>query len=114
MKRKIAIVLLIGLMIAAPAVLFAGGQKDEGGKAEGKGEKIKIAYYWTLYEGVTEEYRLALETAFNESQDEIELEIVPVDWEQQHDKLTTALASGKPPAAATVPTGSAESSRSGH
>ena len=100
MSTRSGLLLVIGLMLMLPGLVFANG----GGDKDAAEDKIEISYYWPLYEGVTEEYRLALETAFNESQSEIEIEIIPVDWEQQHDKLTTALSSGNPPAFATVPT----------
>jgi multiple sugar transport system substrate-binding protein len=100
MRTRFGLLLIVGLLLVMPGLLFANG----GGDKEADQDKIEISYYWPLYEGVTEEYRLALQTGFNDSQSEIEIEIIPVDWEQQHDKLTTALASGKPPAFATVAT----------
>lgn len=96
-KKACVAIFLISMLLIGPFALAAAGQADAQGKVE-------ISYFWPLYEGVTEDYRIALQNGFNESQSEIEIEIVPVDWEQQHDKLTTALASGKPPAVATVPT----------
>ena len=96
---KLRIGLLIGLLLLVPAFLMAGGQKEPAGE-----EKVEISYYWPLYEGLTEDYRANLEAAFNAANPDIELTIIPVDWEQMHDKLTTALASGKPPAASTTPT----------
>ena len=96
-KRVCVSICLVGILLIGSFALTAAGQDDAQGK-------VKISYFWPLYEGVTEDYRIALQDGFNGSQSEIEIEIVPVDWEQQHDKLTTALAGGKPPALATVPT----------
>jgi multiple sugar transport system substrate-binding protein len=59
--------------------------------------KAKVTFYWALYDGLTEEFRADLQDSFNASQKDIEVEIVPIDWNLMFDKITTAVAGGNPP-----------------
>jgi len=98
MKSKkvifIIAVALAVLFIAVPLFMFAGGTKA----------KAKVTFYWALYDGLTEELRSGLQDAFNASYDDIEVDIVPVDWNLMYDKVTTAIAGGKPPELSVVGT----------
>lgn len=83
------------LCLTVPLSLFAGGAKAE---------KKTVTFYWALYDGLTEEFRQELQSDFNESQDQIEVDIVPVDWNLMYDKVTTAIAGGDPPEISVVGT----------
>ena len=67
-------------------------------------QKQMVTFYWALYDGLTEDFRAQLEKDFNESQKEIEVEIVPIDWNVLHDKITTAISGGSPPEISVVGT----------
>ena len=93
--------LILSLLI--PVLLLAGV-----GAALATGEmetpKTGVTFFWALYDGLTEEYRAGLQDAFNAAHDDIEVEIVPIQWGQLHDRLTTALAGGKPPELSVIGT----------
>ncbi len=95
MKYKFSICIVLAVLLILPGLLFAA--------AEGK-EKAKVTFYWALYDGLTEELRSDLQEAFNAAHDDIEVDIVPVDWNLMHDKITTAIAGGKPPELCVVGT----------
>ena len=59
--------------------------------------KSKAVFFWAGYDGVTEDYRAQLQAAFNKIDPNVQIEIVPVPWDQMKDKLTTSLAAGSPP-----------------
>jgi len=44
-----------------------------------------------LYDGLTEDFRASLQDAFVKANPDIDLDIVPIPWENMHDKITTAL-----------------------
>jgi multiple sugar transport system substrate-binding protein len=67
-------------------------------------QKQKVTFYWPLYDGLTEDFRAQLEKDFNASQREIQVEIVPIDWNVLHDKITTAISGGTPPEISVVGT----------
>ena len=97
MKSKTGVIVIAAMLAAflcVPALIFATGTKD----------KVTVTFYWALYDGLTEEFRADLESSFNASQDEIEVEVVPVDWNLMHDKITTAIAGGAPPELSVVGT----------
>ncbi|MFW6139397.1 MAG: ABC transporter substrate-binding protein, partial [Spirochaetota bacterium] len=89
MSKLLKIITVIGLavLMCIPLMVYAGGAK----------KKAKVSFYWALYDGLTEEYRKDLQNSFNEEYQDIEVEIVPVDWDLMYDKITTAVAGGKPP-----------------
>ena len=93
--------LILSLLI--PALLIAGA-----GTALATGEteapKTSVTFFWALYDGLTEEYRAELQDAFNAAHDDIEVEIVPIQWGQLHDRLTTSLAGGQPPEISVIGT----------
>jgi multiple sugar transport system substrate-binding protein len=93
MKRTVIIalvaVLAAVLLIGAPLYLFA----TKGGAAK----KATVTFFWALYDGLTEEFRSELQEAFNAAHEDIEVDIVPVDWNLMYDKITTAVAGGSPP-----------------
>jgi multiple sugar transport system substrate-binding protein len=100
MKKNITIALIalvLGvLIIGVPLFLYA--------ERKGGAEKATVTFFWALYDGLTEEFRAELQDAFNAAHDNIEVDIVPVDWNLMHDKLTTAVAGGKPPEISVVGT----------
>jgi multiple sugar transport system substrate-binding protein len=66
--------------------------------------KTKVSFFWALYDGLTEDFRASLESAFNKANPDIELEIVPVKWDDMQNKITTSLAGGMPPELAVIGT----------
>ncbi len=96
--RLLAVVLsLLGLMLI-PGLAFAGGSK------EAAGAKPTVTFFWALYDGLTENFRADLQSAFMKANPDIKLDIVPVPWDQLHDKLTTSLAGGQPPEISVIGT----------
>ncbi len=88
MKRNLhgmRIVLLVTMvaLLALPTMLSA--------------QKSKATFFWAQYDGVTEDYRAKLQADFNKIDPNVQIEIVPVPWDQMKDKLTTSLAAGSPP-----------------
>jgi multiple sugar transport system substrate-binding protein len=100
MKRKVTITLIAlvlgALIIGVPLFMYA----SRGGEAG----KATVTFFWALYDGLTEEFRAELQDAFNDAHDDMEVDIVPVDWNLMHDKITTAIAGGKPPELSVVGT----------
>ena len=70
----------------------------------GETSRTSVTFLWALYDGLTEEYRAELQDAFNAAHADIEVEVVPVQWGQLHDRLTTSLAGGKPPELSVIGT----------
>jgi multiple sugar transport system substrate-binding protein len=98
MKRKLLVtliaVILAALFVGVPLFILAGGAE----------EKATVTFFWALYDGLTEEFRASLQDAFNAAHDDIEVDIVPVQWNLMYDKITTAIAGGKPPELCVVGT----------
>lgn len=86
MKR---IVLSLFVLLALTGMVFASGQQE----AEGS----SVTVFWALYDGLTEDYRVDLQNSFMAEYPDIQLDIVPVPWDQLYDKLTTSIAGGNPP-----------------
>lgn len=93
MRKTVSMVLLV-LLVATG--VFASGQ--------GEAEKPTVTVFWALYDGLNEAYREELETAFEAEYPEIDLDIVPVPWDQMYDRLTTSLAGGDPPEVSVIGT----------
>ncbi len=87
MKKVLLGILIISLV--ASAFVFGAGQREA--------EKPKVTVFWALYDGLTEAYRTELQNAFMAEYPDIQLDIVPVPWDQMYDKLTTSIAGGNPP-----------------
>ena len=90
MKRNLTVVLVVvlaALIVGVPLFMYASGKE----------EKVTVTFFWALYDGLTEEFRAELQDAFNTAHDDVEVDIVPVVWEQMYDKITTAVAGGAPP-----------------
>jgi multiple sugar transport system substrate-binding protein len=66
--------------------------------------KQSVTFFWALYDGLTEDYRASLESAFNSANPNIQAQIVPVKWDLMEDKITTSLAGGKPPEISVIGT----------
>jgi multiple sugar transport system substrate-binding protein len=95
MKRpKVLLFILLALLL--PALAFAGGQKEAA--------KAKVTFFWALYDGLKEDYRIALQDAFMKANPNVQMDIVPVDWDQLETKLTTAVAGGNPPEISVIGT----------
>ncbi len=88
--RTLALVAVL-FFASIPSLVFAAG-------------KSKVTFFMNLYEGLTQQYMNDLQAAFNKANPTLDLEIVPVDWEMSHDKLTTAIAGGSPPDASIIGT----------
>ena len=98
MAKRLAIssFLILALLVAGAGTAFAAAQSESA--------KTDVTFFWALYDGLTEEYRADLQDAFNAAQDDIEVEIVPIQWGQMHDRLTTSLAGGQPPEISVIGT----------
>ena len=82
-KKGFAVLFSIIVLLALPALVTA--------------QKLKATFFWAQYDGVTEDYRAKLQASFNKIDPNVQIEIVPVPWDQMKDKLTTSLAAGSPP-----------------
>ncbi len=92
MKRSIVFYVVMALLAAAllaPSALFAAP---------------KVTFFWALYDGLTEDYRASLEAAFNKANSDVQVQIVPVDWNSMQSKITTSLAGGAPPEISVIGT----------
>ncbi len=85
--KKLSIVLVVVLCLSSMA--FA---------------KTEVSVSWSEYEGLTQEYALELEAAFEEAHPDIDLNIMSTPWDLVHDKLITSLAAGEAPDVAVIPT----------
>ncbi len=92
--KKLVVCALI-LMMAFSA-LIAQGVQDAG--------KPEVTFFWALYDGLTEDYRMNLQDAFMEENPDVTMDIVPIPWDQMYDKLTTSLAGGTPPELSVIGT----------
>ena len=61
------------------------------------GAKKEVSFFLAEYDGLRPEYWQDLNRAFNQANPDIDLEIIPVDWDKLHDKLVVAIAGGRPP-----------------
>ena len=82
--------------LIATAGVFASGQDEA--------EKPSVTVLWAVYDGLTEEYRQDLESAFEAEYPDIELDIVPIPWDQLLDRITTSIAGGDPPEVSVIGT----------
>jgi multiple sugar transport system substrate-binding protein len=94
MKRSVVSRLALLILAAVVVVSFVGCAKA----------KPKATFFWALYDGLTEDYRASLETAFNKASPDAQIQIVPIAWDALQNKLTTALAGGTPPDISVVGT----------
>jgi multiple sugar transport system substrate-binding protein len=91
---KLGLVILVILLL--PGVLFATGQKEAA--------KAKVTFFWALYDGLTDDYRVSLQDAFMKANPDIQMDIVPVAWDQMETKVTTSIAGGNPPELSVIGT----------
>ncbi|GAH35817.1 unnamed protein product, partial [marine sediment metagenome] len=54
------------------------------------GAKKEVNFFLALYDGLRPEYYQDLNRAFNEANPDIDLKVIPVDWNALHDKLVVA------------------------
>jgi multiple sugar transport system substrate-binding protein len=94
--RSFKVGMVVLLILLLPAFLFAGGQKEAA--------KAKVTFFWALYDGLTEDYRVALQDAFMKANPDIAVDIVPVDWDSMETKITTSIAGGNPPELSVIGT----------
>jgi multiple sugar transport system substrate-binding protein len=94
MKRPVISRLAMLAVVAVVVVSFVGCAKA----------KPKVTFWWALYDGLTEDFRASLESAFNKATPDAQVQIVPVKWDDLQNKLTTALAGGAPPDISVVGT----------
>ena len=67
-------------------------------------EKPKVTFFWAIYDGLTEDFRATVESAFNKASTDAQVQIVPVKWDDLQTKLTTVVAGGTPPDISVVGT----------
>jgi multiple sugar transport system substrate-binding protein len=94
MKRPVISRLAMLAVVAVVVVSFVGCAKA----------KPKVTFWWALYDGLTEDFRASLESAFNKATPDAQVQIVPVKWDDLQNKITTALAGGAPPDISVVGT----------
>ena len=93
-KRLLIVSLLIMTLLVTDASASPAGETS----------KTSVTFFWALYDGLTEEFRTKLQDAFNAAHDGIAVEVVPVQWEQLHDRLTISLVGGMPPELSVIGT----------
>ncbi len=89
--RLLTILLVLAGLLVIPGILFANGATEKAAAPQ------NATFFWAVYDGVTEDYRASLQDAFNKVDPNVQMQIIPVGWDQLHDKLTTSLAGGQPP-----------------
>ncbi len=89
MKKSILFRLGVVLLLFAPIVVWSAP---------------KATFFWAGYDGLTEDFRASLESAFNAQSTDAQIQIVPVPWDSLQDKLNTAVAGGAPPDISVVGT----------
>jgi len=94
MKKVLLMILIVSLIFSAS--VFGAAQREAA--------KPKVTVFWALYDGLTEAYRTELQNAFMAEYPNIDLDIVPVPWDQMYDKLTTSIAGGNPPELSVIGT----------
>ncbi len=94
MKKVLLMILVVSLIFSAS--VFGAAQRETA--------KPKVTVFWALYDGLTEAYRTELQNAFMAEYPNIDLDIVPVPWDQMYDKLTTSIAGGNPPELSVIGT----------
>jgi len=94
MKKCIILALIISLSLVVFPVSSAGERVV----------RPSVTVYWALYDGLTESYRRELEQSFMDEYPEIDLEIVPIPWDDMHDQILTSVAAGDPPEVSVIGT----------
>jgi len=94
MKKLVSVVLVLLVLVS---FAFAGGDAEKTGKKT-------VTFFWALYDGLTEDYRQDLEKGFAAANPNIEVDIVPIAWDQMNDKITTSLAGGDAPELSVIGT----------
>jgi len=89
MKRSILFRLGVVLLLLTPMLVWSAP---------------KATFFWAGYDGLTEDFRAQLESAFNKQSMDAQIQIVPVPWDSLQDKLNTAVAGGAPPDISVVGT----------
>ncbi len=89
MKKSILFRLGVVILLFAPIVVWSAP---------------KATFFWAGYDGLTEDFRASLESAFNAQSTDAQIQIVPVPWDSLQDKLNTAVAGGAPPDISVVGT----------
>jgi len=82
--RKSLWIICITMMMMFSLVLVAGAA-------------TKVRVMWAEYDGLTPEYAVNLEKAFEEKNPDIDLEIISTPWNEFHDRLITFIAGGNAP-----------------
>lgn len=95
MSKSIGIIAFVIALSLIAAPLSAGGQTEV---------RPEVTVYWALYDGLTEDYRRELEQAFMDEHPDIDLEIVPIPWDDMHDQIMTSIAAGDPPEVSVIGT----------
>lgn len=98
MKKIFIAVTLIVVLSVTSTSLFAGGQK------EGVEKKSKVTFWLADYEGIDHDFVKQIKTAFEVAYTQYDMDLVIVDWDALHDKLTTSLSAGTPPDASVIGT----------
>ena len=98
MKKVLLVLTLILILGVVSTNLFAKGQD------EGEAGKSTVTFWLCDYEGIDHDFVKEIAAAFEAEYPEYEMDLVIVDWDSMHDKLTTSLAAGTPPDASVIGT----------
>ncbi len=99
MKKNLIVFALIVILSVTSTSLFANGQKEKSGPA-----KSTVTFWLADYEGIDHDFVKQIASAFEAKYPQYKMDLVIVDWNALHDKLTTALAAGTPPDASVIGT----------
>lgn len=89
MKKKVILVVTFVAVLGLVALpLFGGGAREA---------RPQVTVFWALYDGLTEDYRRELESAFMEAHPDIDLDVVAIPWDNMYDQILTSVAAGDPP-----------------
>jgi multiple sugar transport system substrate-binding protein len=97
-KSFIVIMLIVTMSIISTSLFLSCKQKEK------EVEKSKVTFWLADYEGIDHDFVNQISDAFEAENPQYEMDLVIVDWNALHDKLTTSLAAGSPPDASVIGT----------
>jgi multiple sugar transport system substrate-binding protein len=96
MRKRGMLLLFVALLLIGTGMLYAGGGQET--------KKTTVTYFQSIYDGLTEEFPVELQDAFNAANPDIDLKVVPVKWNAMHEKLITSVSGGQPPEVSVIGT----------
>lgn len=96
-SKMFIVTMILSLVLVGCSSGNQGNSNTDNESASGsKSEKIKLNY-WVPFSGSDGEYMEAMVKAFNESQDEIQVEFMNNNWDNYYPKLISSLAAKSAP-----------------